>query len=107
MEQYEPVVVQLLAEVMDPTFVCTVSIALVLLRAGSDTVLPSVLGTFQRPACGNSAGTKISTLNAWSKPLVQGLGQHKAGQQQRAARGYPLLRFSDSPRCGGRESDIS
>lgn len=25
-EQYEPVVVQLLAEVMDPTFVCTVSI---------------------------------------------------------------------------------
>lgn len=26
MEQYEPVVVQLLAEMMDPTFVCTVSI---------------------------------------------------------------------------------
>lgn len=26
-EQYEPVVAQLLAEVMDPTFVCTVSIA--------------------------------------------------------------------------------
>lgn len=62
MEQYEPVVVQLLAEMMDPTFVCTVSIAF-----SSDTALPALPYAFQCPACGNSAGIKISVLNARGK----------------------------------------
>lgn len=39
----------------------------VLLSTGSDTVLPTPLYAFQCLACRNSAGMKISTLNAWSK----------------------------------------